>query len=546
VSDGTGESVLLELHVADLGVIERLTLRPGRSMTAVTGETGAGKTLVVGAIALLAGGRADATMVRAGATEAVVDGRFVVDGEELVLTRVIPASGRSRAYRDGRPITVSELAAIGGALVEIHGQHVHQQLLQASAQRAALDQFGGIDITELEQWNRQIRDLHAALDDAGGDERNRARELDLVRYQLAELDAADLDDPEEDDRLRASEETFANVESLREAGHLALAALEADQAARDRVAEALSSLRDRTAFSLQTNRLSGIIVEIDEVASEIRDITAALDDDPERLALIQQRRTLLGDLRRKYGPTLSEVIVERDALRERLAHLEGLEGRRAMLGDQLAEAQARRAAEAKRVCSARHEAAPRLAAAVQTHLATLGMARAVVDVQVGGDDAGSDVTFCLAANPGSPPLPLARVASGGELSRTMLALRLVLSGGPPVAIFDEVDAGIGGESAVCVADSLRRVADQRQVLVVTHLAQVAARAASHVVVAKDTGPERATTTCRTVDPEDRVTEIARMLSGSPDSDAARTHAAELLMSGAGSPVDGGRPIGSAR
>jgi DNA repair protein RecN (Recombination protein N) len=553
VSDGAKVPVLLELHVADLGVIEKLTIRPGPAMTAVTGETGAGKTMVVGAIALLSGGRADAGMVRTGASEAVIDGRFLLDGEEVVLSRVVPAAGRSRAYRNGRPISITELAQLGGSLVEIHGQHAHQELLGAGAQRAALDAFAGIDTSPLRALRRRVRELEAALDDSGGDERSRARELDLVRFQLAELDDARLEDPDEDDRLRAAEEVLADVGALREAGAHVVAELGDEGAARDRVAAALAALGDRSTYADIAVRLRTLLPELDEVIAEVRSRAAGLDDDPARLDDIQQRRRLLSDLRRKYGASLAEVIEEREVLRRRLADLEGLDGRRSVLEAELHDVRQALAAEAATVRAARVAAAPRLAEAIGDHLGSLGMPQAVVEVGVedtagaggsttpkdGGNDAAGDaVMFRLAANPGSPPQPLARVASGGELSRTMLALRLVLSGGPPVAVFDEVDAGIGGEAANRVAEALARVGEERQVLVVTHLAQVAARASTHVVIEKRVDPAGAvagatSTTAREVDPAGRVAEVARMLSGSPDSEAAQRHAAELL---AGAPI----------
>lgn len=527
--------MLVELHVADLGVIERLVLRPGTHMTAVTGETGAGKTLIVGAIALLAGGRADAAMVRPGAAEAVVDGRFVVDGEELVLSRVVPAGGRSRAYVNGRPVTVSELAEVGGRLIEIHGQHDHQQLVGPGAQRAALDSFADIATAPLEAAEREVRDLDHAIEALGGDERTRARELDLVSFQLGELDEAGLEDPGEEDALRELETRLANVEALREVTGGVVSSLGADGGGRDRLADAVEKLQGCGDESLAAvgGRLAVLVAEMDEILADLRAHAEELDDDPERLAEIQQRRRVLTGLRRKYGSTLVEVMAEREALRARLAELEDLDGRREELAAHRAEARTRWEAVAAEVGAARREAAPRLAEAVSRHFADLGMPHARLEVSVGpaGDgrpDAGDDVTFLLAANPGVPPQPLARAASGGELSRTMLALRLVLSGGPPVAVFDEVDAGVGGEAAAAVASALDAVAGNRQVLVVTHLAQVAARAEAHVALRKETDGSATTTELVPVEADDRVGEVARMLSGTPGSDTARRHAAELL------------------
>lgn len=531
--------MLVELHVRNLGVIEELTLRPGQRMTAVTGETGAGKTLIVGAIALLAGGRADAAMVRPGAEEAVVDGRFLLDGEEVILSRVVPSAGRSRAYRNGRPVTVSELVDVGGSVIEIHGQHAHQQLLSPGAQRQALDRFGSIDTSPLADAARQVRELMAELELLGGDDRNRLRELDLVGFQLRELDEADLDDPGEEDALREAERRLADVGHLRELSVRAIGSLAADGAARDRIAGAAEDLvhSDDPALAGLGARLATLVAELEEVVVELRGVADSLDDDPARLAEVQQRRRVLTALRRKYGATLEEVIAEQQRLRARHVELEGLDGRREALLGALAHARETWAEAAAVVGAARRAAAPRLASAVEAHLWELGLPHARFGVEAGrgsGDqpDAGDEVTFLLAANPGSLPQPLSRVASGGELSRTMLALRLVLSGGPPVAVFDEVDAGVGGEAAGAVALALDAVADERQVLVVTHLAQVAARAGSHVALAKVTDGETTATVLSELRGPDRVAEIARMLSGSPGSQTAQSHAAELLgMSG---------------
>lgn len=532
--------MLIELQVTDLGVIRHLTVRPGAGMTAVTGETGAGKTLIVGAIALLTGGRADASVVREGAGEAVVDGRFLIDGEEVVLSRVIPSSGRSRAYRNGRPVTASELAEFGGRLVEIHGQHVAQQLLGASAQRRALDVFAGIDTTAMREAAAAVRNLRADIEAIGGDDRTRARTLDLLNFQLTELDDAELDDPNEDDTLRALENRLADADALRAASRGALADLAGDGAARDRVASAhaaLTAIGDDQGLRTVAGRLAALVIELDELIADLRSEAEALVDDPARLSSVQQRRKVLTGLRRKYGATLSEVIAEREHLRVQIDDLSSADERVERLTAELVEAERVWAAEASRVGKARRDAAPGLAAAVGDHLSALGMPAARLDIAVSsgsvgpdaGPDDGNDVVFMLAANPGSSAQPLARVASGGELSRTMLALRLVLSGGPPVAVFDEVDAGIGGSAALSVAGALARVADDRQVLVVTHLAQVAARASTHVVVSKHLEEGDTRTEVAVVDDAgDRIAEIARMLSGSADSVAARRHAAELL------------------
>lgn len=528
--------MLVELQVTNLGVIEKLRLDLGRGMTVVTGETGAGKTLIVGAIELLLGGRADPAMVRTGAAEAVVDGRFVLDGVETVLSRVVPAEGRSRAYVDGRPVTASELGEQGARLAEIHGQHAHQRLLDPRAQRAALDAFGGIDTSALDSAVAEVRAIRRELDDLGGDERAIARQRDVLAFQLAEIDEAAITDPGEDDRLQELEGVLGSVAELRSAAGDALAGLVADGAARDRVAKALGRLRDVAVgdhLASVITRLDAVVNELDDVAAELRSAVDGLDDDPARLTTVQQRRRQLTALRRKYGATLGDVLAEASALRRQIAQIDDLDGLRAGLAERLGEAESVWRSEAEGVARARRAAAPALADAVSRVLDGLGMPDAVVEVAVAGGegdrpDAGEDVTFLLAANPGSPAGPLARIASGGELSRVMLALRLVLSGGPGTAVFDEVDAGVGGAAALRVADALAGVAVERQVLVVTHLAQVAARADAHVRVAKNVVDGVTHTSAELLGTADRRAEIARMLAGDADSAAALRHADELL------------------
>jgi DNA repair protein RecN (Recombination protein N) len=534
--------VLLELAVRDLGVIPELRLLMGAGMTAVTGETGAGKTMVVDAIELLVGGRADPMLVRTGAEEAWVEGRFTRGDGEVVVARAIPRSGRSRAYVDGRLATASELAELGAALVDLHGQHAHQSLLHPSAQRAALDRFGDVDLSLLREARAEVATIVDELAGMGGDERSRARELDLVRYQVDEIDGAAIEGPDEDERLESEEDALADAAAHREAAAIAVVALSgADEApagdgaasAADAVGVAVAAVAGRGPFRPAEERLRALAAEVTDLAAELRAGGEAIDEDPSRLEAVRERRHLLRELRRKYGDTLAEVIAEGDRLRARLAELEDHDRRAARLDDDLGKARKVEAAEAATVAAARRAAAPRLAERIQANLSELAMPKAVVAIEVRGDDPGDDVEVLLAANPGTPPLPLARVASGGELARTMLALRLVLTDAPPTLVFDEVDAGIGGAAAVAVGRSLARLAGEHQVLVVTHLPQVAAYADAQVRVAKQTDDAATVSHASLLDRSERVVELSRMLSGQPDSDAARVHASELLETAAG-------------
>lgn len=526
--------MLVELAVRDLGVIEDLRLMLGPGMTALTGETGAGKTLVVDAIELLVGGRADPVMVRAGAAEAWVEGRFVISAPEghedieVVLSRAIPANGRSRAYVDGRLATIASLVEWGERLVDLHGQHAHQSLLSPAVQRSALDRFGDIDLGALHAAHARVRGLDGQLTALGGDERARAREIDLLRFQVDELTTAAVSGPDEDARLDAEESVLAHAVAHQEAASTAGEALSTDGGASDAVGMAIAALAGRPPFAAQEQRLRAVAAELADVASAVRSAGEAISDDPARLDALRARRQLLHDLRRKYGETLQAVLSFAEEARARLAELEQHDRRAAELDAARSAAVAAAAGAAAVVAQLRRAAAPLLAQAVEGHLVTLAMPRAQVELGVEGDDPADEVTIRLTANPGTAPLPLAKVASGGELARTMLALRLVLTAGPPTLIFDEVDAGIGGEASVAVGRSLAALGSDHQVLVVTHLPQVAAFAHAHVRVSKESGEDHTVARIEQLDDPGRVVELSRMLSGQPGSQTAQDHATELL------------------
>lgn len=531
---------LAELAVTDLGIIEHASLLFGNGMTALTGETGAGKTLLVGAIDLLLGGRADPAMVRRGASEAVIEGRFELEDEELVLRRVVPATGRSRAYVNGRMATAGELGKRSAALVDLHGQHEHQSLLSGSSQRDALDRYAGVDLGPLQEAVERCRELRGRLDAMGGDQGARDREIDLLRFQLDELEAADLTDPGEDDALDQEEDALANAVAHREAAHIAHLALSGDGGGSDQVAAAVAALDDRPPYADSVKRLRDLLAELEDISATVRDAGEEIADDPARLAVIRERRQLLVDLRRKYGTagqtgdggsgagTLADVIAYENQVRGRLADLERHDEVAVRLESELRSAETEMEIAAAAVGASRRSAAPGLAAAVEARLHDLAMAKARIEITVGDEEPGDEVTFLLAANTGSSPAPLRKVASGGELARTMLALRLVLSDAPPVLLFDEVDAGIGGEAALAVGRALAQLGADHQVLVVTHLPQVAAFADAQVHVHKALAGARDVATATTLDPESRVVELSRMLSGTPDSERVRVAAEELL------------------
>ncbi len=532
--------MLSELRVENLGVIEHLDLVLQGGLTVVTGETGAGKTLVVDAIELLIGGRSAGERVRTDAAEARVEGRFVDGDHEMVVARVQPRGGRSRSYVDGRLATGTQLAELGAQRVDLYGQHGHQSLTRRQVQREALDRFAGVDLTPLHEARARLTEVEAELAALGGDERARARELDLLEHQLADIDAARLDDLDEERHLEDEQDRLADAVDHRRAGELALSALRDDSAALDALRTALRAVEARRPFAPVHERLLAAITELDDVVGALHHQIDSIEEDPQRLEGVIARRQRLRDLRRKYGDTLSDVVDFADAARRRRDELASHESRARRLEDQRARAMEHMNRVARQVGDARRAAAPRLAGALTAQLRRLALAHAALGVTVGdsaSDPAGDAVAFWFTANPGLDPQPLGRVASGGELSRVMLALRLVLDGGPATLVFDEVDAGIGGAAAEAVADALTEVARQRQVLVVTHLAQVAARAQQHLVVDKQVIDGRTLTTVTPVDGPDRVAEIARMLSGRRDSQRARDHAAELLRWSASSGID---------
>jgi len=523
--------MLVELAVRNLGVIAEARIPIGEGLVALTGETGAGKTMITEALELLSGGKADAARVRSGADEAVVEALLLLDGEEIVVRRVIPATGRSRAYINGELSTAPNMAAVMSSLVEIHGQHGQQALLSARHQRRSLDQFAGIDTQPLRAAKDLVTELSDRLERLTGDGPSLAREAEFLRYQIDEIERI-APEADEEERLQEEEELLSGAVEHRDAATLAAANLADDGAAVDRLAKSANALMGREPFRLLSERLAAVAAELDDCVSELRSLADSIEPNDERLAQVRSRRHALVQLRRKYGEHLSEVLAYLATSRIRLEELSSVDETAAATRSELEIAMITLNAEAQRVGDERRAAAPLLGAAVQSHLAALALPDAQVAVAVSDGallGAGEQVEFMLAANPGVPLAGLAKVASGGELSRVMLALRLVLSGGPSTMIFDEVDAGIGGTAAVAVGEALAGLAVNQQVVVVTHLAQVAAHADHQLKVSKATDGTTTSTTVTALVGNDRVVELSRMLSGTPESATAQEHASELLL-----------------
>ena len=554
--------MLEEIRIGSLGVIDSSTLELGPGLTVITGETGAGKTMLVTALGLLLGGRADSGAVRTGARTARVEGTVLVDAvtglsglvDELggevedgraVLGRTVSAEGRSRAFVGGASVPVSRLADLAAPLVAMHGQSDQHRLLRASAQREAVDAFGGEAVTgplgTYRTCYEALRDARRELDDVTTHAQERAREADLLRFGVGEVDAV-TPAPGEDAELAAEETRLGHADTLRASAEQARAALSADDEQPDALGltaaarTALDGVRehDEEAAGL-ADRVAEVSYLLSDLAADVASYASGLETDPARLAAVSERRAALTALTRKYGDTVDDVLVWRDRAAERLTELDGTDERIGELRELTGRLQGHLVAIATELTAARQDAASRLATAVTDELAALAMPHARFEVAVTEQDdfgaSGRDrVELLLSANVGAEPRPLGKGASGGELSRVMLALEVSLAGtgAVPTYVFDEVDAGVGGAAAVEVGRRLARLARTAQVLVVTHLPQVAAFADRHVVVAKSDDGSVTSAGLTVLDDEGRERELSRMMAGQSDSDSALAHARELL------------------
>ncbi|MFD6953045.1 DNA repair protein RecN [Nocardiopsis sp. TSRI0078] len=557
--------MLEEVRIQGLGVIDDAVLELSPGLTVVTGETGAGKTMVVTGLGLLFGGRADPQRVRPGADRAVVEGRLTVppggrvaarvleaggdiDDDVLILTRAVSAEGRSRATMGGRSAPVSLLAYLADDLVAVHGQSDQQRLLRTDRQRSSLDRFAGDELSRaLKQYAvayRRHREVSAELEELVERARERAQEADMLRFGVEEIAAAE-PLPGEDAELLAEETRLAHADSLRVAATTAHEALAGDPASDVEVdvAALLSAARQAvTAVREHDADLASIGDRLDEAsyiladaATELASYAESVDADPARLAEIQERRALLTSLSRKYGGSTDEVLAWAENAAKRLTDLEGDDERIDELRAEVDELRERMDQTATELTRIRTEAAERFGGAVTEELTALAMPHARVSVRITtGEEFGQygrdEVELLLAPHPSSPPLALHKGASGGELSRVMLAIEVVFAGADPVPtfVFDEVDAGVGGKAAVEIGRRLARLAQRAQVIVVTHLPQVAAFADAHLVVEKSTEGLVTESGVVRLDRGGRVRELSRMLAGLEDSELGRAHAEELL------------------
>ncbi len=535
--------MLEELHVADLALIEDVWIEFGPGMTVLTGETGAGKTALVGALKLLVGERADSGMVRTGADGAVVEGRFAVDDFEIVARRRLGADGRSRCALDGSMATVGSLAEVLGPLVDLHGQHEHQALLQPSRHAAYLDRYAGAEALDALASYREAREAFRAASAAFAELEARiaetAKTADYLTFVASEIEAAGVREGE-DAELEARAPSLVHADKLTAACAAGYDSLKGEQGASDALTAALAALERVSgldpALDAHVTRVSTLLAECDDVGAELRAYAEGIEHDPAVLDEVQARLSVLAGLAKKYGPTLADVIETGVNAREQLGELESSDAELAEARTRVDDARAALVAAAERVRAVRREYVDAfetdLAAAVSDlHMDGARFEVAFEEVPFGswGSDGPERVEFLFAPGAGERARPLAKIASGGELSRVMLALKGVLGSADdvPVLVFDEVDAGIGGATALAVGTRLAGLASDHQVLVVTHLAQVAAYADHHLVVRKEAVDGRTVTRVEPVKDAERVAEVARMLAGE-DTETSRAHAAELL------------------
>ena len=555
--------MLTELRIRNFAIIESLALPLSDGFNVLSGETGAGKSIIVGALGFLLGERGSSDLIRTGADKATVEGVFDIsespaiasmidergiDADEgtVVLKREISSAGRGRAWANGSPVTATVLGEIGRALVNLHGQHEAQTLLDGESQRAILDEFGGSASLAME-----VADAHAAVSSLRREisvltsrKSDAEKRSDYLRHVVREIEDARLTGGE-DTRLEDEARVLENADELRSLAEGISALLSGeDEGIMERLASvnrSLSSVQrvDPAGARLQELFDSGFYA-LDELARAVDDYARSVDLDPDRLEVVRRRREVIYSLVKKYGPSLDDVIETGRRSRAELDLVDSGSFDLAQLEARMSGATEKLAALAGRLTSSRTSAAKKLAKAVDAVLPDLGMNggrfSVILEPKESIDETGAeDVEFRVALNVGHDARPLARVASGGELSRVMLALKTILARADsvPTLVFDEVDSGIGGKVGLQVGDTLRRVAEHHQVFAISHLPQIAARAHNHIVVAKAAKGGVTTADVTVLEGSTRVVEIARMLGGDPESKVSRAHAKELLESAAG-------------
>ncbi|GIV20368.1 MAG: DNA repair protein RecN [Armatimonadota bacterium] len=549
--------MLVELSVEQIAIIDRLNLRFEPGLNVLTGETGAGKSILIDALGLALGERAETEMLRAGAEHAQVTAVFDVSASArlaariqelgatpedglLYLTRELFAGGRSQARINGRPVPVATLKAVGDLLVDLHGQHQHQSLFHASEQMRFLDEWCGEKVlslkAELGECVREMRALQRELSTLQADARERAHLLDLYTFQKQEIEQAHLT-PGEEEELLAEERRLAHAEKLFATAETACEMLTAGEpAAVDLLAQAVRALEELLPIDSElqplVESLQNALYTVQDASAELRAYRDRVEFNPERLSEVQDRLHLIRTLKRKYGDTVEAVLDYLREVTEKMERLQGGEERAEELAVALRQTEEKAQQMAAELSRLRREGARRFEQAVAQELSELAMPRARFEVKLTPKpletDGADAVEFLIAPNPGEPPRPLSRIASGGELSRVMLAIKSVLAGveDVPTLVFDEIDIGIGGRTAGVVGEKLHSLSRQRQILCITHLPQIASRARLHLLIEKREAEGRTVTAVTPVEGEARVREIARMLGDTGES--ALRHAREML------------------
>ncbi|GIV15797.1 MAG: DNA repair protein RecN [Armatimonadota bacterium] len=549
--------MLVELAVEQIAIIDRLNLRFEPGLNVLTGETGAGKSILIDALSLALGERAEAEMLRAGAEHAQVTAVFDISGSVrlqerlqalgvtpedglLYLTRELFAGGRSQARINGRPVPIATLKAVGDLLVDLHGQHQHQSLFNASEQMRFLDEWCGQKVLSLKaevgECVREMRSLQRELSTLQADARERAHLLDLYTFQKQEIEQARLT-PGEEEELLAEERRLAHAEKLFATAETAYELLTAGEpAAIDLLAQAVRTLEEILPIDADlqplVENLQNALYTAQDASAELRAYRDRVEFNPERLSEVQDRLHLIRTLKRKYGDTVEAVLDYLREVTEKMERLQGGEERAEELASALRQKEEKAQQLAAELSRLRREGARRFEQAVAQELSELAMPRARFEVKLAPKpletDGADAVEFLIAPNPGEPPRPLSRIASGGELSRVMLAIKSVLAGveDVPTLVFDEIDIGIGGRTAGVVGEKLQSLSRQRQILCITHLPQIASRARWHLLIEKREAEGRTVTAVTPVEGEARVHEIARMLGDT--GEGALRHAREML------------------
>ncbi|EIJ78807.1 DNA repair protein RecN [Bacillus methanolicus PB1] len=554
--------MLSELSIRNFAIIESLSISFEKGLTVLTGETGAGKSIIIDAIHLLVGGRGSSEFVRHGEDKAEIEGLFLLDDEShpcyekarefgieieegmIVLRRDISKNGKSVCRINGKLVTISALREIGSTLIDIHSQHEHQELMDETMHLPLLDQFGAEEIfpavKEYQEVYRAYEKTMKKLKSLNENEQQMAHRLDLIQFQLEEIQAADLK-LNEDEELYEEKRRLSNFERIYEAMQLSYSALQGEQKGLDWIGLVMSHLEDAAelnpAYKDLFETVSNCYYALEDVSHTLRNELELLEFDPERLNEIEDRLNEINALKRKYGKTIAEVLEYAATIEEEIETLQNKETHIGQLEKDLASLRKDLLVEAKNVTELRKKYAKKLTKLIHQELKDLYMAKTVFEVKIESDESNftkkgiDNAEFHISTNPGEPLKPLSKVASGGELSRIMLALKSIFSKhqGVTSIIFDEVDTGVSGRVAQAIAEKIYKVSIGSQVLCISHLPQVAAMADTHLFIAKVTKGGRTITSVTPLSDAEKIKEIGRMISGVEITDLTKKHAEELLL-----------------